>query len=477
MQYPNLATNAYFRFVFKNLKITKWGYRYILKISLRSNPACYTIETTFGPFNVRARATTPQITKSGSSANSSNSNELRYIWTTSKCHSVKMDLQVSVIPERGGFQMFDPSTTTAAIVPSIPTSRFIDYLCDLNIEKLTTFLINFLANRASASNGDLLPAQLRLPSTESTGTKTKLKKQFTVKRDFSFTNENDYTSFVTNFVQYNRLSINGSQCLEMSLQSNNFSLIEATSSTNHSSILSDMFQTYYQAFHSHHKQQLNRRLINMTFIYSSELLLKIKQVYLDDKPLYKAPPLPTNPPNKHVKTVKIESNPPHSSKTSIPESNNRNVGKRKTGVSLPPLEEKEEDDDNDDENESFLTRSTQSPQSIDRSRKITANKKPELIIPKNTDVTESRLNSRTKVVQSKSATTTPKTMPKIVFKKGKTKTTQSASDSEEGETSTTAPERNFLTGRPLLWVAILFANTLLVFGFIILFAICYYKSM
>ena len=465
LQHPDLASNAYFRFVFNNLKITKWGYRYLLKISLRSNPTCYTIETTYGPFDVRAHTPAmPATTAKGE--NSSTSNEMRFVWTTSKCHTVKVDLQASVVLDRGSSQMFSPSSS-GSIVPSVPTSRSIDYLCELNIEKLSTFLINFLANRASAFNGDLLPAQLRLSgSMQSGAAKSKLKKQFNVKRNFGFTNEHDYNTLVSNFVEHNRFAINGSQCLEMSIQSKNFSLIETTSSTN-SSIISEMFQSYYQSFHNYQKQQLNQRLINMTFIYSSELLLKIRQVYIDDEPLYKPPPLSPPPPTKappvKVKTNKGKSKP--LKKQSPSDESNRNVGKRKTENSpASEAEEIDDDDESDRQEEPERTSSAVPPPAtatqsskpvIDRSRKN--NGKPDIVSPKGADANGSR--SRSKVAQGKSTPPPAKTTPKLVFgsRKDKTKTTTPSSKDEENEASSS--ERSFLSGRPLLWIAILFANS------------------
>lgn len=382
-------------------------------------------------------------------------------------------MQTSVVTDRSSSQMFSPSS--GAIVPSVPTSRSIDYLCELNIEKLSTFLINFLANRASSFNGDLLPAQLRLSSSMPLGTaKSKLKKQFNVKRNFGFTNEHDYNTLVSNFVEHNRLSINGSQCLEMSLQSNNFSLIETTSSTNHSSIISEMFQHYYASFHNYQKQQLNQRLINMTFIYSSELMLKIKQVYIDDEPLYK--PVQPQPPTRspvEMKTHKVKSKASKKPSPAADESN-RSVGKRKTENS----EHEEIDDDEAEEDpESTLavppTATQPSKPATDRSRKN--NGKTDVVVSsKGSDANTSRF--RSKVIQAKS-TPSPKSTPKLVFGSRKNKTKTTTPSSTEGETEeASSQERSFLTGRSLLWIAILFANTLLVFGFIILFAICYYKS-
>ena len=97
-------------------------------------------------------------------------NELRFVWTTSKCHTVKIDLQASVVLDRGSSQMWgtSPSSTgNSVIIPAVPKSRYIDYLGDLNIEKLSTILINFLANKASPTIGDLLPGQLRAASSSS----------------------------------------------------------------------------------------------------------------------------------------------------------------------------------------------------------------------------------------------------------------------------------------------------------------------
>lgn len=44
------------------------------------------------------------------------------------------------------------------------------------------------------------------------------------------------------------------------------------------------------------------------------------------------------------------------------------------------------------------------------------------------------------------------------------------------ESATSAGSSDFLTGRPMFWIVILFVNTVLVFGFLILFAVCYYRS-
>lgn len=482
------ASNAYFRFVFNNLKITKWGYRYLLKISLRSNPSCYTIETTYGPFNVVGKGQNiPTMTNSSnenvSNTNSSNSNELRFVWTTSKCHTIKIDLQANVVLDRSRPSLLSTTSNpkSSTIAPTIPTSRYIDYLCDLNLEKLSTFLINFLANRAlggSSSLNALMPTQLR---NHQSNNMKKMKKQFSVKRDFSFTNENDYTKFVSTFSQQNRIAINGTQCLEMSLQSSNFSLIQSTSSSNHSSIIADMFQSYFQMFHSYHRQQLNQNLINMSFIYSSELLLKIKQIYIDDEPLYKPPPppMPRSPPT--VKPISLLSTdlPQTIHKSSRPAKPTKSPpGKRKIVNGNENVRDVDDTDDiNGDMEESTAKPTTATQSSNNRSKKIP---KPSSNIDQTSKGTEINNGNRArdrKPNTSPVPKTTTSVTPKIVFgsKKG-TNSKKKGIITPESEISSST-ERNILTGKPLLWIAILFGNTILVFGFIILFAICYYKRM
>ena len=458
-----------------------------MKISLRSNPSCYTIETTYGPFNVVGKGQNiPTMTNSSnenvSNTNSSNSNELRFVWTTSKCHTIKIDLQANVVLDRSRPSLLSTTSNpkSSTIAPTIPTSRYIDYLCDLNLEKLSTFLINFLANRAlggSSSLNALMPTQLR---NHQSNNMKKMKKQFSVKRDFSFTNENDYTKFVSTFSQQNRIAINGTQCLEMSLQSSNFSLIQSTSSSNHSSIIADMFQSYFQMFHSYHRQQLNQNLINMSFIYSSELLLKIKQIYIDDEPLYKPPPppMPRSPPTMKPISLLSTDLPQTIHKSSRPAKPTKSPpGKRKIVNGNENVRDVDDTDDiNGDMEESTAKPTTATQSSNNRSKKI---HKPSSNIDQTSKGTEINNGNRArdrKPNTSPVPKTTTSVTPKIVFgsKKG-TNSKKKGIITPESEISSST-ERNILTGKPLLWIAILFGNTILVFGFIILFAICYYKS-
>lgn len=427
--------------------MTKWGFRYLLKISLKSNPACYTIETTFGPFNVAFRnASYPPFDDHGN-----RSSDFHFVWTSKKCHPVRIDLQASVVLNRSSQQVIPGSVhrdKTNQI--SIPTSRFIDYLCDLNVEKLSIFLINFLSNRAANTALELLPTQLRTKQT--TGHKSG-QKQFLVTRDFAFLHEANYPLLVRDFIVNNRLSINGTQCLQMNFRSKDVTMLSYANyfenGTRDGDEIRDIFNQHYQIFANYQKQTLRQRLINMTFIYSSELFLKIKQVYLDDKPLYVAPKPPSPPGDKQKK--KNDHN------------TERNFDKRK-------IVPKEDGEPVLNSTKAFnITSFVVEP--IDDLNVSVKEKRPKKIATTTTTTT---------TTTSRPFLTLPPTSwkPDVEVRKQSTKVILSTRKPKllNDTVLFVSNSKTFFTGRPLIWILVLFANTALVFGFIILLSFCYYRS-
>ena len=457
--------NVYFRFIFDNLKITKWGYRYLLKITLRSNPACYTIETTFGPFNVRPsidlseqKSMINDTSNNNNDSSNNNNNDVHFVWTTEKCHSIRINLQASIVIDRNNQQVIGGG---GGGHHHIPVSRFIDYLCNLNMEKLNIFLINFLTNRAATTATDMIPPVLKtLVAMQNSANHRNERRQLMATREWTFTNENNPQKLLHDFIQDNNFHINGTQCLQILFQSKNVSMLhnlDRTSSTtatikplpSQSNSIQEQFNRYYENFVQFQQQQLRQRLINMTFIYSGELLLKIKQIYVDDKPLYVPPPPP--PPispsirpgsrtnkvhfgmgfhRKTTTTKQLDSN----KKTN---STNRIVEKRKSDESLSSTTtlSTTETEYKEDEEVEYLGSSSQNARTTTTIRPL----KPH----------------RTRIKSNSNRHSSSTTVDPFI-------------DDKENE-------QNF-SNKSLVWILILFVNTLLVFGFIILFAICYYRS-
>lgn len=444
--------NVYFRFIFNNLKVTKWGFRYLLKISLKSNPACYTIETTFGPFNVAFRNNSQSAVNSATDSN--RSTDIHFVWTSQKCHPIKIDLQANVVLDRSNQQMLR-DTYRSKHQFSVPTSRYIDYLCDLNVEKLSIFLINFLANRAANNAGDLLPTQMRAKQQANNRNQKGGQKQFLVSRDFAFLNENDYATLVREFIVNNKLTINGTQCLQMNFRSKNVSMLSYSNyyekGSNVSDTIRDVFNQHYQSFVNYQKQNLRQKLMNMTFIYSSELFLKIKQIFIDDSPIYVIRKDPT--PSSSVDTRK-QKNIPRKVSTAVnktvTEEGNRNFDKRKivpedvevgrTSLTTP--------------NTVLLT--TEAPRTIKPDRARTRGG------PNGSSATETRRQQNTSIRPNGSKPPKMSVPPK--------------KSNQRNDTVSVVSNKAFLTGKPLIWVFVLFANTLIVFAFIVILAYCYYRS-
>ncbi|OTF71133.1 hypothetical protein BLA29_000970 [Euroglyphus maynei] len=435
--------NVYFRFIFDNLKITKWGYRYLLKITLRSNPACYTIETTFGPFNVRPATDQSEQQQQQPLTNDTNNNDVHFVWTTEKCHSVRINLQASIVIDRASQQVIGGHTHGHA-----PVSRFIDYLCDLNMEKLNIFLINFLANRAATTATDMIPpvVKARLIMQNSANHRNE-RRQLMASREWTFTHENDHARLAHDFIQDNSFRINGTQCLKILFQSKNVSMLHNLDQTTtikmkpttQSKSIQEQFNQYYENFVHFQQQQLRQRLINMTFIYSGELLLKIKQIYVDDKPLY-IPPSPISPPSPRPVSgsKKVHFGLGFHRKTKVLDSKknltNRIVEKRKSDeLSTSTLSTTKSLNNEDDEVE-YLGSNDQNSMTT-----TATNVRP---LPSKPHRTRNRYSSTT-------------TGPFI--------------DDKDNEQQ--------FSSKSLIWILILFVNTLLVFGFIILLAVCYYRKI
>ncbi|KAH7639311.1 hypothetical protein HUG17_3344 [Dermatophagoides farinae] len=425
--------NVYFRFIFNNLKITKWGYRYVLKITLRSNPACYTIETTFGPFNVR-----PATDQSEQQpfTNDTNNNDVHFVWTTEKCHSVRINLQASIVIDRASQQVIGGHTNGHA-----PVSRFIDYLCDLNMEKLNIFLINFLANRAATTASDMIPSVVKARiAMQNSASHRSERRRLMARREWTFTHENDHARLVHDFIQDNGFRINGTQCLQMLFQSKNVSMLHHLdrktnnkSTPAQSNSIQEQFNRYYESFAHFQQQQLRQRLINMTFIYSGELLLKIKQIYINDKPLYISP----SPTSTSSGPKKVHFGLGFHRKTKVVDFKknltNRAVEKRKSDESTSTMATTQaENSNNEDEVEYLGSNNNQGSMTTTKPHRTRAK------------ASGSNLNRH--------ATTVGPFM---------------IDDDKEHQFS----------NKSLIWILILFVNTLLVFGFIILLAVCYYRKI
>lgn len=435
--HSNLS-NVYFRFLFDDLIITKWGYRYLLKITLRSNPACYTIETMFGPFNVQAKETN-YISNNDGNATSTGKNDVHFVWTTEKCHRIKLDVQASIVIDRAYQQIISlkqysfPSQNSQNSFISVPTSRFIDYLCDLNLEKFTIFLINFLTNRAASKPSEMIPNSLKTLSSQHS-TRNIERKEFFAKRNLIFTNENNLDKWIENFIGFNRLYLNGTQCLQMNFHSKNISMLHRLdSSQEQKNSVQEIFNQHYENFVEFQRQQLKQKLINMTFIYSGELMLKIRQIYIDDLPIYE---IPVSNDSKTSTTKKPFVNRIAKKNSKSQKVSSKKVGKRKSS--------------NKENRTESLEPSFPNKDLSDKESNMESSKEVEFF------------------ESTSSSTQSPHNLRKdIVFKFSSTQKPKLSSAESFG---------NQLTNRSLIWIMILFVNTLLVFGFIVMLAVCYYRS-
>lgn len=195
----------------------------------------------------------------------------------------------------------------------------------------------------------------------------------------------------------------------------------------------------------------------MTFIYSSELLLKIRQIYLDDTPLYIPPPPPSSPAPQVKKTFKKKPNRISNQPKEEKSDSSRIVEKRKSA---------QDENGNAAGDESTVVPDVETTTQVDRSRKISN--------PPRSGQPARRPNQNGVDRGSTSRTTRP-TVPKQTTNNNRRPSNKQMPPPDD-DNSSESSESKSLASKPLIWILILFANTLLVFAFIILLAICYYRS-